>query len=132
MKKLISLLILTSLVVPMAFADTSNCDWSKIVENPDKTFNYSPALNLCVGQLVQDNQVQATQLLDLNKALTLKDTALQDSDKRVQNWQATSVKLEDSLQSYDELRNRNYWLFFALGVLTTAGAVWAAGSLAHH
>lgn len=128
MKKIISS-ILFVVFSSMAFADTSNCDWTKIVKNPDNTYTYSAALNLCVGQLVQDNKTKDAQLLDLGKALTLKDTALQDSDKRVQLWQTTSVKMEDSLQSYDSLRARNQWLFFFLGLATAGLAAYSAAKL---
>jgi len=130
MKKLISSLLLTSMFSPMAFG---TCDFSKgITPGPNNTYIYSLECHLAVGQLVQDNKTKDLQLIDLGKALTLKTEALDDSDKRVQLWQTTSVKMEDSLQSYDNLRSRNQWLFFALGVLVTSAAVYGAGSLAHH
>ena len=128
MKKLIALLMF--LFVSNAFAD---CDWSKgITAGPNKTYIYSEACHLSVGQLIQTNKTQAAQLIDLQKAFTLQTKALSDSDARVQLWMSTSLKMEDSLTTYDALKSKNEWLFFALGVVATAAGAYTFNQINHH
>jgi hypothetical protein len=109
----------------------SSCDWSTIKTLPDGGYEYSPALNLCVGNLVQQNGVLTQQVSDLGKAITLKDLALTQSDQRAQLWSDTSGKLEDRLSKVDSLEKSNNILYFGLGVLLTFGAAYAAGQLIH-
>ena len=128
MKKLIALLMF--LFVSNAFAD---CDWSKgITPGPNNTYVYSEACHLSVGKLIQTNKTQAAQLIDLQKAFTLQTKALSDSDARFQLWMTTSLKMEDSLNKYDELRSKNQWLFFGLGVLTTIAGAYTVNQINHH
>src|ERR1700678_983751 len=98
MKRLVLLTVLFSFFSNICFA---TCDWTKIVANPDGTYTYSKALNLCVGQLVQDNATKTQQIADYTKALTLKDFAITKSDARGDQWMATSLKLEESVQKVD-------------------------------
>lgn len=106
-----------------------SCDWTKIKKNPDNTYTYSEALHRCVGNLVQDNQVKAQQIADLNKALTMKDLALQEADKRATLWSNTSENLEGRLQKVDSLEKNNQWLFFGIGVLATVAAAYTANKV---
>lgn len=128
MKKLISFLLLVSLVTNSAFAD---CDWSKIKKNSDNTYTYTEDLHLCVGRLVQDNKALTLQVGDLTKAIELKDLALTKADERTQLWMTASDQLTDRVTKIDETVKHNEWLYFGLGVLTTFAAGYAAAQLIH-
>lgn len=87
MKTTISLILIFSLISQYVSAD---CDFSDLVHNKDGTVTYTAADHICVGQLVQDNATKTQQIQDYVKALTLKDLALNDADKRTQLWLDTS------------------------------------------
>lgn len=130
MKKIIALVAALSVFSSTCFA---TCDWSKITKNPDGTYVYSQALNLCVGQTVQDNSTKDKQIQDYKKAIDLKDLAITKSDARAQNWMDTSLKLEDNVQKMDSYKKQNEWIYFILGVVATslAGITAAQLSRAH-
>lgn len=125
MKKFIvcSLLFVSS---ANAFGD---CDWSTIKKLPDGGYEYSASLNLCVGNLVQDNKTKDIQIADLNKAITLKDLALKESDERVALWSKNAGDELDRLNRISQDQRRNDWLYFALGVGTTFFAAYSASKL---
>lgn len=125
MKKF-SFLLIISLFSNLAFAD---CDYSKIVHNPDGSYTYSKELHLCVGQMKQDLEVAQGQVVEYKKAIELKDLALKISDERVTLWTDTSYKLETRLNKIEELKSRNELLYFGVGVGLTILSVWAAGQL---
>lgn len=109
-----------------AFAD---CDWSTIKKLPDGGYEYSSDLNLCVGNLVQDNKTKDLQIADLNKAITLKDLALKESDERVALWSKNAGDELDRLNKISNDQKINDWLYFALGVGTTFLAAYSASKL---
>jgi len=120
MKKLIALILLFSLNAQ------ANCDWSKgITPGPNKTFIYSEECHQEVGKLVQANK-------DLQKAIQLKDLAIQQSDTRVALWEKTADNEQDRLIKMDSEEKHNEILYFALGVATTFLAGYAAAKLAGH
>jgi hypothetical protein len=120
-------LVILSIFSQSAFAD---CDFSKgITAGPNKTFVYTEVCHQKVGSLVQDDKVKEQQIQDLTKAISLKDLALQDSDKRASDWSSTSATLEKRLQEVDKLEESNKILYFGLGVLTTFLAGYAAAKL---
>jgi hypothetical protein len=119
--------MLLSFVSNVALAD---CDWSKgISPNKDGSYTYSKECHLRVGQLVEDNKTKDLQIADLNKAIQLKDLALQKSDERVNLWMDTSIKLENSLTKVDELQSKNNALYFGLGVASTILSVFVASKV---
>lgn len=126
MKKLIALIAAFSVFSSTCFA---TCDWSKITKNPDGTYVYSQALNLCVGQTVQDNATKDKQIQDYKKAIDLKDLAITKSDARAQNWMDTSLKLEDNVQKMDSLKKQNEWIWFGIGILSAIGLGMTAAQL---
>lgn len=128
MKKVIALLLMTTFVSNIAWAD---CDFSTVTKNSNGTYTYPEACHLKVGQLVQDNVVKTQQIADLTKAISLKDLAIKASDARAQLWMTTSGNLEDRLQKVDKLEKSNEWLFFGLGALTIIGAGVMTASLIH-
>ncbi len=120
MKKLTSLILLLCLTLNMAYAD---CDFSTgITAGPNHTFIYSEACHQKVGQLVQDNAVQAQQIQDYQKAITLKDLAISYSDSRVAMWQKTSLDEQDRLVKIESEQKNNDFIYFGLGILATIGA----------
>lgn len=126
MKQIIGL-IMTFLLIPrLSMAD---CTFSDLVHNSDGTVTYSKADHICVGQLAQDNATKTQQIQDYVKAITLKDMALSDADKRTQLWIDTSLKLESNIQSIDSYKNTSNWIYFGLGVLTVVGAGFALSSI---
>jgi hypothetical protein len=127
MKKLISLIVLISMIPSLALAD---CDWSKgITPGPNHTFIYSEACHLQVGQLVQDAKVKDQQISDLNKAIQLKDLALVQSDQRTQLWIDTSNKEQDRMNKVDEEQRHSDFIYFGLGILATLGTGFAVARL---
>lgn len=126
-KKFLISFIILNLISNLAFAD---CNWSTGIKTlPDGGFEYSKECHIKVGQLIQDNNTQTQQITDLNKAVSLKDLALTQSDARATLWFNTSSQLEDRLQKVDSLEKHNDWLFFGLGVLTTFAAGYGVAKL---
>ena len=74
----------------------------------------------------------ATAIIEYKKAIDLKDLALTSSNTRADLWMNTSFKLQDRMNSVDDIKNKNQLLMFFAGVAVTSLAVWGAGQLAHH
>lgn len=124
MKNLVSFILMLCFLSNVAFAE---CDFSTgITPLGDGTFKYSGECHRKVGQLQEENKTKDAQLADLNKALELKDLAIQKADARTQMWMDTSLKLEADVNKIDDLRSKNEVLYFALGVVFTGAAVWGA------
>lgn len=128
MKKIISLLLLICLFSTSAFSD---CDWTGIKELPDGGYEYSPTLNLCVGQLVQDSKVKDQQISDLNKAISLKDLALTTADQRTLLWQKTSDDQLNRLNTIQADQARSGWIYYALGAASMFLGAYAAAKIIH-
>lgn len=127
MKKIMSFIVLLCMSANLALAD---CDFrTDITKLPDGGFRYSEACHLQVGKLVQSNSTKDAQIADLTKAITLKDLALQTSDKRTQLWMDTSSQMEARLQKIDSMENTNKWLYFGLGAFTMIGSAYVASQL---
>lgn len=116
MKKIYNLLIFCFTLSNISIAD---CNWSSIKRNNDNTYSYSEELNICVGKLVKDNKNKNEEISNLNKAISLKDLAIENSDKRANVWMDTSLKLEDRVNKIDSMQKTNNFLFFGTGILTT-------------
>ena len=126
MKKLTSLLLMIA-TLNTAFGD---CDWNTgITPGPNHTFIYSDACHLKVGQLVQTNKIQATQIADLTKAVNLKDLAIQNSDARVALWQTSADNNFDRLTKIESEQKHNDTLYFVLGLATAVGTGFAISRL---
>ena len=131
MKKLITAILILLFTFGNAFADTSNCDWTQIKKLPNGDFDYSPALNLCVGQLVSDNKVQVQQIADYQKAISLIDLAVKYDDERVALWQKSADDELGRLNTMENLQKRSDWIMFGLGVVTTFAAAYTASRIYH-
>lgn len=133
--KFLSLILAVSLLSSTAFAtittlpDGTVCDWSKTVHNADGTVTYPASLHLCVGKVVQDDDVKTQQVADLNKAIDLYKLTIQTDEQRIQNWILTANQLGDRIQKIDELEKKNQWLYFGLGVAATVAAAYTANKV---
>ena len=129
MKLFIAALLLFAMTCQVALAD---CDYSKIVASPDgQTYTYSRELHLCVGRMKKDLDSANTQIADYKSAITLKDLAMVDSEKRTDLWMNSTFALQDRMSKIDSLEKKNNTLYFVLGILVTSAAVYGAGQLAH-
>ena len=127
MKLFIAALLVFAFTVQSAMA---NCDYSKIVANPDGTYTYSRELNKCVGGLVRDLKAASDQVDAYTKAITLKDLAIQASDKRAAMWETTALSLESRVTEIDSLEKKQNVGYFILGIVVTGIAVYGASKLA--
>lgn len=124
MKKVLALLLAVILVSNTALAD---CDFSTgITKNDNGTFTYTKECHVAVGQMKYDLGVAQNQVSLLNKSLDLKDLALTKADQRADLWQTATFKMEDRINTIDQMRSTNNWMYFGLGVLTVFAAGYAA------
>lgn len=122
---------LAGFLAMMMFSNVAlaECDFSTgITKNENGTFTYSRECHLKVGEIRQDLSIAQGQNLKLIQALDLKDLALSKADQRADMWMNTSLKLEEKVNTIDQMRSTNQWLYFGLGVLT----VFAAGYVVNH
>jgi hypothetical protein len=126
--KITSLFILLITMCNISSA-AQNCDWSTIKKMPNGDYEYSPTLNLCVGQLVQDSTTKDQQVVDLTKAIQLKDLAIQTSDSRIALWEKTAGDEQDRLAKMESDEKKSQWLYFGLGILTTFVAGYTASQV---
>ncbi len=131
MKKISALLVLISLFSNLALG-ADKCDWTKIKKLPDGGFEYSLELNECVGKLVEDSKVKDQQIVDLNKAIQLKDLALKDSDTRANMWLTTSTNEQERIVKIDADQKTSNIIYFGLGVALTVLSVWGASKALGH
>jgi hypothetical protein len=115
-KSFVNLLIIFSIVCNSAFGA---CDWTTIKKNADGTYTYSEELHLCVGALVQANNIKDQQMADLTKTLTLKDLSIKESNERADLWSKTSSQLESRVEKLDSMDKNNEFIYFGAGVLAT-------------
>jgi hypothetical protein len=114
-----------------AFAE---CDFTdgKGVTKVEGGYLYSKECHIAVGQMKYDLGVKDLQIEKLGKALDLKDLAITKADQRADLWMQTSFKLEDRINTIDNMRSSNQWIAFGLGALTMFAAAYAASQLSHH
>jgi|ERR1035437_442502 hypothetical protein len=129
MKYIIALLLMC-FTSQLALAD---CNWATgITPGPNKTFIYSEACHLKVGELNQSNKTKDVQIKDLLTAIDLKNLAIKWSDDRTILWQKSALDEQERLTKMESSQSTSGWLFFGLGALTVIGAGYMASSLIHH
>jgi hypothetical protein len=135
---MVRLILILSLISSSAFATTVTtndgtvCDFSKIVKNKDGTFTYPENLHKCVGKIINDGKAKDAKIADQKKAIDLYTLTIQTDEQRIQNWIQTSTNLEGRVEKVNDLEKKNEWLYFGLGVLTTAAAAYAGEKLVGH
>lgn len=132
MKKIFLNILAILMSATLSYTAQADCDYSKIVKNNDSTYTYSAELHVCVGKMKQDLTIANEQNDKLIKALDLKDLTIAKADQRSDLWQAATFKLEDRINTIDQMRSTNQYLAFGLGALTMFAAVYAASQLTHH
>ena len=129
MMKLIAAILAVTMFSNVALAD---CDFTMgkgVNKLPDGNYEYTKECHIAVGQLVTDNKTKDIQLKDLGLSLTAKDLALQASDARTQLWMDTTFKLEKNINTMDELKKTNEWVYFGIGALTVIATGFALSSV---
>lgn len=124
MKKFVAVLMIFLSLPISALAD---CDFTdgKGVSKTETGYLYSRECHLAVGNMNYDLGVSKDQIVLLNKSLYFKDIALTKADQRADLWQATAFKLEDRINTIDQMRSTNNLMYFGLGVLTVFAAAYA-------
>lgn len=123
---IISAIVIGELLSPiLAWAD---CDWTSIEQQGNK-YIYSEECHAKVGIMVKDLKDREAQVIELTKAVTLKDLALEKADKRIMNWREESYKQFDYLQTQKRLSSYSKWLYVGGGFGLAILSVWAAGQL---
>jgi len=127
MEKPLVLLITLSLLSNIAFAE---CDFfTGISKLSNGNFEYTAECHKKVGKTVADLKDREEQVAKLEKIIELKDLAINIQEKRADLWMNTSMKLEDRVNTIEQYKSTNQWLYFGLGVLVMGVAVWGAGQL---
>ena len=96
--------------------------------NPPR-YVYSKDCHVDYGRLREEEPLRKKQVEHLKESIRLKDLAIDYSNKRIDNWQKTTFKLEDKLLKIEKNNERIKWIYFGLGVVVMGGAVWAAGQI---
>lgn len=126
MKKFIVALMIFCCLPLQAFAE---CDFSTGITKVEGGFLYTRECHLKVGEMKYDLGVKDLQIDKLTKALDLKDLAITKADQRADLWMNTAYKLEDRINTIDNMRQTNQWISFGLGALTMFAAAYAASQL---
>lgn len=123
MKKLIAMAMIVLSLSNVALAD---CDFSTgISKNQDGSYTYTKDCHIKVGEMRRDLDAANVQIVEYKKVIELKDLALVKANERADLWMNTSFKLQDRMNVIDEMKSKNQWLMFGLGVLTTGVAAYA-------
>lgn len=123
---MIKAVIIFLLVIQSAFAE---CDWSKIKKNEDGSYIYPKDLHLCVGKLVENEKDRIAQVESLNKAIELKDLAIQKTENRAESWRTAAYSLEDRISSQQRYSVYRDWAFFGMGILAFGFSTYMAGHI---
>ena len=121
--------VLTVLIPLQSVAESCN-PRTDIAENPQKgNFVYSESCHVEFGKLRYAEKERQKQVEHLEESIRLKDLALDISNKRIENWQEATYKVEDRLIKMEQNSQRVNMVYFGLGVLLMGTATWAAGQL---
>jgi hypothetical protein len=107
----------------------ADCDFSTGVQSSGTGYLYTKECHKKVGKLVEDADKREKQVEHLEKALDLKDLALNKADERNGLLRESLYKVEDRVNTMEKLQESNKVLYFIGGVLFTGLAVWSAGQL---
>lgn len=92
-------------------------------------FIYTEDCHIEFGKLRMTEKERQKQIEHLEESIKLKDLALDFSNKRIENWQEATYKLEDRLIKMELNSDKINWIYFGLGVIVMGGATWTAGQL---
>jgi hypothetical protein len=128
MRQRLSLILIFTLISnSTAFAD---CDFSKDVQKqPDGSYSYTKDCHVEVGKKINALDKREQQVEKLEKAIELKDLALDKAHERIDLWRETSYKIEDRANTMEQMKKNNEVMYFILGMVVTGLAVYGAGQL---
>lgn len=130
MKKFLIALVAMTFLSNVAFAE---CDFKTgITKQESGNYTYTRECHIKVGEMKQDLDISQQQNEKYVKALDLKDLALTRADQRADMWMNTSFKLEDRVNTIQEMQKTNQWVYFGLGVLSVFAAGYAAKQIYSH
>jgi hypothetical protein len=81
------------------------------------------------GKLRFIEKERKKQIEHLEESIKLKDLALDISNKRIENWQQASYRMEDRLLKMEENTQKMNLVYFGLGIIVMGLATWSAGQL---
>lgn len=115
----------------MAFNSTAYaiCDSKDIQKQEDGSYKYSKECHTEVGKTFNALEKREQQVEKLEKVIELKDLSLDKSYERIDMWRETTYKLEDRVNTMEEMKKNNEVLYFILGMAVTGLAVYGAGQL---
>lgn len=124
-------MLIAVICMSLAFNSTAFalCDSKDIIKQEDGSYKYSKECHLEVGKTFGALEKREKQVEKLEKALELKDLALDKSYERIDMWRDTTYKLEDRVNTMEEMKKNNEVLYFILGMAVTGLAVYGAGQL---
>jgi len=126
MKRILCTILALSFFSNVALAE---CDFSAGITKTADGYLYTKECHVKVGEMKQDLKIANEQNEKLTKALDLKDFAITKADQRADMWMNTTYKLEDRINTIDQMRSTNQWVAFGLGALTMFAAAYAASQL---
>lgn len=126
MKRFLCTILVFSFFSNVAMAE---CDFSTGITKTETGYLYTKECHVKVGEMKQDLKIANEQNEKLTKALDLKDFAITKADQRADMWMNTTYKLEDRINTIDQMRSTNQWVAFGLGALTMFAAAYAASQL---
>lgn len=127
MKKFVIFIICATLIYSPTYAD---CDFSKdIQKQADGSYNYTKDCHIEVGKKVDALSKREQQVEKLEKAIDLKDLALDKAHERIDLWRETSYKIEDRANAMEQMKKNNELMYFALGIVVTGIAIYGANQL---
>jgi hypothetical protein len=122
-------IMLTVLIPLQSMAEVCNPK-NDIVENSRVGgFVYSEACHVEFGKLRFIEKERKKQIEHLEESIKLKDLALDISNKRIENWQQASYRMEDRLLKMEENTQKMNLVYFGLGIIVMGLATWSAGQL---
>ena len=120
-------ILLLSLISSSVFAECNLAN--DIKKNTDGTYTYTRECHLLMGDWRKDLEQANKDIEKLQKAIELKDLAINDLSQSRKLWMDTSFDLERRLNATERLQTTDRWIHFGLGIATTVLSVWAAGQL---
>lgn len=123
-----------SLISVLVFSLISNsayaiCDSKDIQKQEDGSYRYSKECHNEVGKTFGALEKREQQVEKLEKVIELKDLSLDKSYERIEMWRDTTYKLEDRVNTMEQMKKNNEVLYFILGIAVTGLAVYGAGQL---
>jgi hypothetical protein len=130
MKKLISSILLVTMIPWQAFAD---CDWKTGIKpiTERSSYEYTLGCHIKVGETVRDLGIAQEQVKLLSKSLELKDLAIKTADQRADMWMKTSEDLNSKIDTLQDMDRQNKWIYFGLGFLAASVSVYAVSQIRH-